>query len=124
VVTKEEELRLVRDIQNARLAQAQLCEASDGLSPERRRLLEDAVEAGEKARAGLFEANRAVVGSLAVEFHRTGVPLSRLLERGNAGLLHAIEKFDPQKGFRFSNYARWWIRQALADRTEPPSQVE
>jgi DNA-directed RNA polymerase sigma subunit (sigma70/sigma32) len=120
VVTREEELRLIENVRKAHLAQAQLSEVSDGLPPERRRLLRDVVEAGEKARELLFETNRAVVDSLAEKFQQPGVPLSRLLERGNAALLSAIDKFDPQKGFRFSNYARWWIRQALAEPTGPP----
>jgi RNA polymerase primary sigma factor len=121
-VTREEELRLIEDVRKARLAQAQLSEASDRLPAERRRLLREVVEAGEKARDLLFERNRAVVDSLADKFQRPGVPLSRLLEQGNAALLSALDKFDPQKGFRFTNYARWWIRQALAEPTEPQAE--
>ena len=114
-MTKEEQLRLIEDVQHARLAQAQLSEASAGLPPERRQLLQDAVEAGKRAQAVLLEEHRALVHSLAMKSQQPGVPLSRLLQQGTAGLLHAIENFDPQKGFRFSNYARWWVRQALAD---------
>ena len=73
-----------------------------------------------KARAGDFEArqsmiehNLRLVVSIAKAYLGRGVPLSDLIEEGNLGLMHAIDKFEPERGFRFSTYATWWIRQAV-----------
>ena len=73
-----------------------------------------------RARAGDFEArqsmiehNLRLVVSIAKGYLGRGVPLSDLIEEGNLGLMHAIEKFEPERGFRFSTYATWWIRQAV-----------
>ena len=73
-----------------------------------------------KARAGDFEArqsmiehNLRLVVSIAKAYLGRGVPLSDLIEEGNLGLMHAIDKFEPERGFRFSTYATWWIRQSV-----------
>ena len=73
-----------------------------------------------KARAGDFDArqsmiehNLRLVVSIAKVYQGRGVPLSDLIEEGNLGLMHAIDKFEPQRGFRFSTYATWWIRQSV-----------
>jgi RNA polymerase nonessential primary-like sigma factor len=73
-----------------------------------------------KARAGDFEArqsmiehNLRLVVSIAKSYLGRGVPLSDLIEEGNLGLMHAIDKFEPERGFRFSTYATWWIRQSV-----------
>jgi RNA polymerase nonessential primary-like sigma factor len=73
-----------------------------------------------KARAGDFEArqsmiehNLRLVVSVAKAYLGRGVPLSDLIEEGNLGLMHAIDKFEPERGFRFSTYATWWIRQSV-----------
>ena len=73
-----------------------------------------------KARAGDFEArqsmiehNLRLVVSIAKGYLGRGVPLSDLIEEGNLGLMHAIDKFEPERGFRFSTYATWWIRQSV-----------
>ena len=73
-----------------------------------------------KARAGDFEARQAMIEhnlrlvvSIAKRFQRLGIDLADLIEEGNLGLMHAIGKFEPERGFRFSTYASWWIRQAV-----------
>lgn len=73
-----------------------------------------------KARAGDFEARQAMIEhnlrlvvSIAKNYLGRGLPMSDLIEEGNLGLMHAIGKFEPERGFRFSTYASWWIRQAV-----------
>ena len=73
----------------------------------------DEVDAGERARRNLIEANLRLVVSVARRYMNRGLPLSDLIQEGNIGLLRAVEKFDYRRGFKFSTYATWWIRQAV-----------
>lgn len=65
------------------------------------------------ARQSMIEHNLRLVVSIAKGYHGRGVPMSDLIEEGNLGLMHAIDKFEPERGFRFSTYATWWIRQSV-----------
>jgi RNA polymerase sigma factor (sigma-70 family) len=112
LLTKDDEARLGHTIQTARKAAAELSEPVD-LPPERRRELETLVAAGEEATQTFVNANLRLVVSVAKRYQGSKLPLLDLVQEGNLGLIHAVEKFDYRKGFKFSTYATWWIRQAI-----------
>jgi RNA polymerase primary sigma factor len=94
------------------------------LNPEQERNLANRARAGDlHAKNKLAEANTRLVVSIAVHFKNRGLDFGDLIQEGNLGLLKAIEKFDPNKGFRFSTYATWWIRQAIQRAVSDLSQT-
>src|SRR5690242_7842150 len=67
----------------------------------------------EASRLQMIESNLRLVVKIARRYLKRGMALSDLIEEGNLGLIHAVSKFDPERGYRFSTYATWWIRQAI-----------
>ena len=120
----EQEAGLAQQIEAGKAAETKLSAGGDRLSAGERIDLEWIAERGTRARNHLLEANLRLVVSLAKRYTGRGVPFAALVREGNLGLIRAVEKFDPTKGYTFSAYATWWIRQAvtraLARASEPP----
>jgi RNA polymerase primary sigma factor len=123
LLSAAQEVDLAKRVQ-AGLAAAVLLEGgADGASPEVSGRLRRVVDEAHRASDLLVRANLRLVISLARRSRGRGLDLPDLIQEGNLGLLKAVERFDPSRGFRFSTYAAWWIRQAitrgLADRSRP-----
>jgi RNA polymerase primary sigma factor len=112
LLSGEEEVALAQAIEQGGQAAARL-RSETALPAEERAALEATVARGEEARRRLIEANLRLVVSIARRYMNRGIPLSDLIQEGNLGLLRAVEKFDYRRGFKFSTYATWWIRQAV-----------
>ncbi|WKD61377.1 RNA polymerase sigma factor SigB [Corynebacterium ciconiae DSM 44920] len=112
LLTAEDEVELAKAIEVGLYADY-LLKNSDDLTRAKKRDLKILAKEGRKARAHLLEANLRLVVSLAKRYTGRGMPLLDLIQEGNLGLIRAMEKFDYAKGFKFSTYATWWIRQAI-----------
>ncbi len=114
LLTAEEEIGLAKQIVRGRSAAARLEARRRELPPNERARLQAEVETGLAAREHLIRANTRLVVSIAKRYVGRGVPFADLIQEGNLGLMKAVEKFDYRRGFRFSTYATWWIRQTIS----------
>ncbi|GAA4385718.1 sigma-70 family RNA polymerase sigma factor [Tsukamurella soli] len=112
LLSAEDEVDLAKRIEAGLYAQ-HLLDTKKRLTAAKKRDLAFIVRDGQAARAHLLEANLRLVVSLAKRYTGRGMPLLDLIQEGNLGLIRAMEKFDYTKGFKFSTYATWWIRQAI-----------
>jgi len=113
LLTAEQEVDLAKRIEAGVFAAHKL-ESAKRLTPQRRIDMKMIVRDGNRARNHLLVANLRLVVSLAKRYTGRGMPLLDLIQEGNLGLIRAVEKFDYTKGFKFSTYATWWIRQAIS----------
>ena len=113
LLTKEGEVRLAQQIEAGTSATAESEAKGDKVTPARRRELRRSIRRGDEAQRTFVQSNLRLVVSIAKKYQASGLPLLDLIQEGNLGLMHAVEKFDWRKGFKFSTYATWWIRQAI-----------
>jgi len=112
LLTAQQEVELAKRVEAGVFAQHML-DTAEGLTASKRADLRALVRDGRVAKNHLLEANLRLVVSLAKRYTGRGMPLLDLIQEGNLGLIRAVEKFDYTKGFKFSTYATWWIRQAI-----------
>jgi RNA polymerase nonessential primary-like sigma factor len=113
LLTAADEVELAKRIE-AGLYAGHLLASTKKLTPARTRELRALLNDGERAKDHLLRANLRLVVSLAKRYTGHGMPFLDLIQEGNLGLIRAVEKFDYTKGFKFSTYATWWIRQAIS----------
>lgn len=109
----EEEVELARRLERGLQAERRAQRVKGNLAPEEAERLNSDIEDGKQAREHLIKANTRLVVSIAKKYIGRGVPFLDLIQEGNLGLMKAVEKFDYRRGFRFSTYATWWIRQTI-----------
>jgi RNA polymerase primary sigma factor len=113
LLNAEQEVELAKRIEAGLFAEEKLADNRDALRPESRLDLEWIADDGRRAKNHLLEANLRLVVSLAKRYTGRGMLFLDLIQEGNLGLIRAVEKFDYTKGYKFSTYATWWIRQAI-----------
>ena len=111
LLTADQEVDLAQAIEAGRLAEIELSSTTPTRS--RKAVLQAQVDAAEAARRTFIQSNLRLVVSIAKRYQGTGMTLLDLIQEGNLGLMRAVEKFDHRKGFKFSTYATWWIRQSI-----------
>jgi RNA polymerase primary sigma factor len=112
LLTAEQEVNLAKRIEAGLFAEHKLATEPE-LPAAYRRDLEEVAEDGRRAKAHMLEANLRLVVSVAKKYSDRGLSLLDVVQEGNLGLIRAVEKFDYTKGYKFSTYAMWWIRQAI-----------
>jgi RNA polymerase primary sigma factor len=112
LLTAEQEVSLAKRFEAGLDAETRMAEGA-AVTPEQRASLRAVIRDGELAKSHLIEANLRLVVSIAKRYVGRGMALLDLVQEGNLGLIRAVEKFDYTKGFKFSTYATWWIRQAI-----------
>ncbi len=110
LLTAEDEVRLAKAIETGRKAAVAL---ETEKNPAKRRKLERLLREGDEARQVFIRSNLRLVVSIAKRYSHSRLPFLDLVQEGNLGLIRAVEKFEYRKGFKFSTYATWWIRQAI-----------
>jgi RNA polymerase sigma factor (sigma-70 family) len=109
----EDEVRLAKAMEAGHEAQRRLDSAGKRLSPKTKAILFRQIHAADEAKAEFIRCNLRLVISIAKRYMGRGLDILDLVQEGNLGLIRAVEKFEWRKGFKFSTYATWWIRQAI-----------
>ena len=112
LLTHQQEIDLAKRLERAKEAEKKL-DRRRKLAPAEAKRFQDHVRQGQDSRRTLMESNLRLVVSVAKRYMGRGLPLLDLIQEGNIGLARAVEKYDHRRGFRFSTYAHWWIRQAV-----------
>lgn len=113
LLTKDDEVRLAQEIEAGNAARAELAAGGKHLTPAKRRELRRVGREGDEAQRTFVQSNLRLVVSIAKKYQASGLPLLDLIQEGNLGLIKSVHRFDDRRGFRFSTYAHWWIRQAI-----------
>lgn len=113
LLTPEEELSLAKRMADGEKAKEQLEEIDEEIDEDTKKQIDLLIADGEKAKKSLAEANLRLVVSIAKRYVGRGMLFLDLIQEGNLGLIKAVDKFDYTKGYKFSTYATWWIRQAI-----------
>ena len=114
LLTAADEVELAKRIEAGRLADVELAASRRTLDGARRDELEEVSLDGLAAKERFIQSNLRLVVSIAKRYQPAGLPLLDLIQEGNLGLMRAVDKFDHRRGFKFSTYATWWIRQAVS----------